>query len=45
MVEDNPYEVRALRDGDVDCYLMRAWYNSQFWEDFPSVGCLSEVVL
>lgn len=45
MVEDNPYEVRALRDGGVDCYLMRAWYNSQFWEDFPSIGCLSEVVL
>jgi hypothetical protein len=45
MVEDNPYEVRALRDAGVDCLLMRAWYNSQFWEDVPSVGSLLEVVV
>jgi len=45
MVEDNPYEVRALRDAGVDCLLMRAWYNSEFWEDFPSVGSLLEVVV
>lgn len=45
MVDDNPYEVRALREAGVDALLMRAWYNSEFWEDFPSVGVLSEVVV
>lgn len=45
MVEDNPYEVRLLREAGVECSLMRAWYNSQFWEDFPTVGSLLEVVV
>jgi len=45
MVEDNPHEVRLLREAGVDAYLMRAWYNSEFWEEFPSVGSLLEVVV
>ena len=45
MVEDNPHEVVLLREAGVDALLMRAWYNSEFWEDFPSVGVLSEVVV
>jgi len=45
MVEDNPNEVRLLREAGVDAFLMRAWYNSEFWEDFPSIGSLLEVVV
>jgi len=45
MVEDNPYEARKIVESGTDCFLMRAWYNSQFWDEFDSVGSLLEVVV
>jgi len=45
MVEDNPYEARKIVEAGTDCFLMRAWYNSQFWDDFDTIGALSEVVV
>jgi hypothetical protein len=43
LVEDNPYEVRSVVDGGGKAFLRRAWYNSQFWDDFDSVGSLFDL--
>jgi hypothetical protein len=43
VIEDNPHEVAVLNHYGVPCFLRRAWYNSEFWEDMDSVGSLLEI--
>lgn len=43
IVEDNPHEINILLDGGYKCYLRRAWYNSEYWEDIESIGSLLDI--
>ena len=43
VVEDNPNEVISLRDNGINCYLRKAWYNKQFWNDLPCIDSLYEL--
>lgn len=43
LVDDDPYELKSVVDGGGSGVLMRAWYNSQFWDDFVSVGSLLDL--
>lgn len=42
-VEDNYNEVSLLVNNGVNCYMRRAWYNSEYWEDFETIGSLFEL--
>lgn len=43
VIEDNPHEVKILTESGIDCFLRRAWYNSDFWEDFDTIGSLFDI--
>lgn len=43
MVEDNPHEVISLRDHGINCYLRKAWYNKEFWQDLPCIDTLYDL--
>lgn len=43
VVEDNPLEVEKLIDNGIKCYLRRAWYNKEYWDDLPTIGNLYEI--
>jgi uncharacterized HAD superfamily protein len=43
VVEDNPFEVKSISNNGFKSYMRRAWYNSEYWEDFETVGSLLEI--
>ena len=43
VVEDNPHEVISLRSHGINCYLRKAWYNKDFWDDLPCIETLYEL--
>jgi hypothetical protein len=43
VVEDNPNEVISLIDHGIKCYLKKAWYNKDFWNDLPCIENLYEL--
>lgn len=45
MIEDNPYEAMTIEENGTKCLIRRSWYNSDFWEDFESIGTLFDVKL
>lgn len=44
-IEDNPFFVEFLKENNMNAVLRRAWYNSEYWDDLPSVGSLYELNL
>lgn len=43
VVEDNPHEVALIKQGGYECFLRRAWYNSEYWEDYDTIGSLFDI--
>lgn len=43
VVEDNYNEIKVLTENGVNCFMRRAWYNSEYWEDYESIGSLFEI--
>lgn len=43
MVEDNPNEVRILREHGVNCYLRKAEYNKKYWNELPTIDTLFDL--
>lgn len=43
MVEDNPNEVRILREHGVNCYLRKAEYNKSHWDSLPTIDTLFDL--
>lgn len=43
VVEDNPHEIIKVSESGYKCYLRRAWYNSEYWEDLDSIGSLLDI--
>jgi hypothetical protein len=42
-VDDNPFEVKNVSEIGIQSYLKRGWYNSEFWEEYDSLGSLMEI--
>lgn len=42
-VEDNHNEMSLLVKNGINSYMRRAWYNSEYWEDFKTIGTLFDL--
>jgi hypothetical protein len=45
VVEDNPYEIKILEKAGFKCFLMKAWYNENYWNSMDSIDSLREIDL
>lgn len=45
VVEDNPNEIKILKKAGIKCFLMKAWYNRDYWNSMDSIGSLQEIDL
>lgn len=43
MIEDNPHEALLIQKAGMRCFLMKSWYNSEYWEDLDSIGSLLDI--
>lgn len=44
-VDDNPKEIKIACEKGVNAFLMKAWYNSEYWDTLPSIDDLSQIDL
>lgn len=45
MIEDNPSEVLAVQKEGIKCFLRKAWYNIEYWDDLDSIGSLYDLTI
>jgi hypothetical protein len=45
VVEDNPHEIKILEEAGFKCFLMKAWYNENYWDSMNSISSLREINL
>lgn len=45
VVEDNPHEIKILEEAGFKCFLMKSWYNENYWDSMNSISSLREIDL